>query len=529
MSANGERGDRGPGSLSATQAEELDRACDRFEAAWRAGERPRIEDHLAGMTEPLRSALLGELIADRARLAAERRREPGTGRVPRAIPGARRRGGGRLRSGRRAAAADSQAARDRRHRERPAARPARIPEQLHRPRGAAGRSHRLGRRQDHSLRANPGRPRGCSTPRPTPCSRRWRASTWRFMAATRRRAWPRSARSASRPARTWRGSATPKSRPPVPRRSRRRPADRDRRPNGHYVVGHDHRGGQRFRVLRPHARGGLGEVFVALDTELNREVALKQILDRLRRRPDQPPAVPVRGRDHRRPGAPRHRPGLRPGAPTTDGRPFYAMRFIRGDSLKEAIDRFHGDEHSRGRDAGQTVAGAAQAAAAGSSTSATRSTMPTAAVSCIATSSRATSCSAARRDAGRRLGAGQDPRSTEEAPADLADQALRPSSGSRLDPTQAGAALGTPAYMSPEQAHGRLDLLGAQSDVYCLGATLYHILTGHAPCEADDLADVIRKVIAGEIPPPRNWNPQLSPALEAVCMKALATSAGRSL
>jgi WD40 repeat protein/tRNA A-37 threonylcarbamoyl transferase component Bud32 len=50
-------------SLSATQAEELDRACDHFEAAWRAGKRPRIEDHLEGIAEPLRSALLGELIA----------------------------------------------------------------------------------------------------------------------------------------------------------------------------------------------------------------------------------------------------------------------------------------------------------------------------------------------------------------------------------------------------------------------------------------------------------------------------------
>ena len=50
-------------SLSATQAEELDRACDRFEAEWKAGKRPKIEDHLEGIAEPLRSALLGDLIA----------------------------------------------------------------------------------------------------------------------------------------------------------------------------------------------------------------------------------------------------------------------------------------------------------------------------------------------------------------------------------------------------------------------------------------------------------------------------------
>src|SRR4029450_919131 len=98
-----------------------------------------------------------------------------------------------------------------------------------------------------------------------------------------------------------------------------------------------------FRVLRPHARGGLGEVFVALDEELHREVALKQILDHhaddsTRRHRFVVEAEITGGLEH---------PGIVPvyglGA-YADGRPYYAMRFIRGDSLRDAIELFHADE-----------------------------------------------------------------------------------------------------------------------------------------------------------------------------------------
>ena len=109
-----------------------------------------------------------------------------------------------------------------------------------------------------------------------------------------------------------------------------------------YCVGTATSDGQRFRVLRPHARGGLGAVFVALDNELHREVALKHILDQ---QADDPisrqrflmEAEVTGGLEH---------PGIVPvyGLGTyPDGRPYYAMRFIRGDSLKEAVDRFHAD------------------------------------------------------------------------------------------------------------------------------------------------------------------------------------------
>jgi eukaryotic-like serine/threonine-protein kinase len=98
--------------------------------------------------------------------------------------------------------------------------------------------------------------------------------------------------------------------------------------------------GRRFRVLRPHARGGLGAVFVALDGELNREVALEQILDH---HADDPTSRQWFLVEAEITGG-LEDPGIVPvyGLGTYDGgRPYYAMRFIRGDSLKEAIEEFH--------------------------------------------------------------------------------------------------------------------------------------------------------------------------------------------
>src|SRR5262249_44563048 len=104
-----------------------------------------------------------------------------------------------------------------------------------------------------------------------------------------------------------------------------------------YAVGTATADGQRFRVLRPHARGGRGAVLVALDAELNCEGALKQTLDR------HADASTSRARfllEAEITGGLEH-PGIVPiyGLGSyADGRPYYAMRFIKGDSLKEAAD-----------------------------------------------------------------------------------------------------------------------------------------------------------------------------------------------
>jgi WD40 repeat protein/tRNA A-37 threonylcarbamoyl transferase component Bud32 len=284
-------------------------------------------------------------------------------------------------------------------------------------------------------------------------------------------------------------------------------------------VGTSTSSGTRFRILRLHDRGGLGEVYVARDDELNRDVALKAIRGRFADHPihrarfefeaeitgslEHPAIVPVYGLGH-----------------YEDGRPFYAMRFIRGDSLNHAIERFHAAE-SPGRDAGERVLEL-------------RKLLARFLDVCDALE-YAHSRGVLHRDlkpANIMLGKYGETLVVDwglakaldhpELSADSPEPLLQPKSGGGLAPTVPGTAVGTPAYMSPEQAAGRLDELGRASDVYGLGATLYHVLTGRAPVTDLSQADILGKVIAGDIPRPRAIQPRASPALEAICLKAIA-------
>jgi eukaryotic-like serine/threonine-protein kinase len=287
-----------------------------------------------------------------------------------------------------------------------------------------------------------------------------------------------------------------------------------------YAVGAATSDGQRFRVLRPHARGGLGAIFVALDTELHREVALKQILDQhaddlVSRQRFLLEAEVTGGLEH---------PGIVPVyglGSHGDGRPYYAMRFIKGDNLKEAIDQFHTD-HGRGRDPGRRSLELRQLLR--------RFTDVCNAIE------YAHSRGVLHRDIkpgniivgkhGETLvvdwGLAKARGRTDAA--DAADERpLMPSSASGSAETLPGSALGTPAYMCPEQAAGELDRLSPLSDVYGLGATLYCLLTGKAPFENDDIGELLRQVRRGEFPTPRALDPVIDRALEAVCLKAMAT------
>lgn len=85
----------------------------------------------------------------------------------------------------------------------------------------------------------------------------------------------------------------------------------------------------------------------------------------------------------------------------------------------------------------------------------------------------------------------------------------------------AGAILGTPAYMPPEQATGKIQSLDAQSDIYSLGATLYMLVVGRAPFEADNATALLYKVCSSEPEPPRKLNPKVPDPVQAIILKAM--------
>jgi len=99
---------------------------------------------------------------------------------------------------------------------------------------------------------------------------------------------------------------------------------------------------------------------------------------------------------------------------------------------------------------------------------------------------------------------------------------LRPPRPKHFSATREGSALGTPAYMSPEVATGKLDQLGPPCDIFSLGATLYCLLTNRPPLHADSLTELLQKAERCDFPAPAEINPRVPRALDAICCRAMA-------
>jgi PAS domain S-box-containing protein len=273
---------------------------------------------------------------------------------------------------------------------------------------------------------------------------------------------------------------------------------------------------ERYGRLRLHATGGIGRVWLAHDSELGRDVALKEL------RPERAQEATLRARflqEAQITGQLEH-PGIIPVYELVrprDGRqPFYTMRFVKGRTLSEAARVYHDR-----RRAGQADALALPA-------------LLNAFVTVCNTVAYAHSRGVIHRDLkGQNVILGdfgevvvldwglakllRRPDGEAAAPAVVLDEA-----GADSSYTVHGQALGTPAYMAPEQSAGRLDLIDARTDVYGLGAILYEILTGAPPFAGRNTEEVLRKVREEEPAPPRQAWPEVPPALEAVCLRALA-------
>ena len=106
----------------------------------------------------------------------------------------------------------------------------------------------------------------------------------------------------------------------------------------------------------------------------------------------------------------------------------------------------------------------------------------------------------------------------------IVDFGLAVSDMRRADGSGRGNILGTPGYMSPEQAAGAGHRIDGRTDIYSLGVILYQMLTGRRPFESRNIGELLRQVMEDEPQPPRQLNRQLPAEVERICLKAMAKS-----
>ncbi|HVK13788.1 MAG TPA: serine/threonine-protein kinase, partial [Gemmataceae bacterium] len=264
---------------------------------------------------------------------------------------------------------------------------------------------------------------------------------------------------------------------------------------------------ERYAVARLHAEGGLGQVYVARDAALNREVALKRV------RPDR--AGTPGGRRLLREAqvsAQLEHPNIVPvydvGAEA--GAPFYVMRLVRGQTLQAAVAEYHArrragtaDPLDRPRLLGVFVAVCQAVAYAHSRGVLHRDLKPANVILGPFGEVQVLDWGLAKR-----VGA--------------ADDADDPSgvtvSAAAAGETLPGSVVGTPGYLPPEQVGGSAD---ARSDVYGLGAVLFEVLTGRPPHAGASLAEVLQATRRPAAPRARAVDPTVPRPLDAVCTKAL--------
>lgn len=281
----------------------------------------------------------------------------------------------------------------------------------------------------------------------------------------------------------------------------------------------------RFRILKHHAQGGLGVVYLAEDTQVRRQVAIKQIRDRHA----DVPAYREKFRFEAEVTGQLEHPGIVPIYALGDdesGRPYYAMRFIKGESLGAQIEAFH-----LGIAKNQLAMDGPEF----------RQLMRRLIDVCEAVG-YAHQRGVLHRDLkpgnimlgkfGETLVVDWGLAKRVEVPSDLAvtitepgnQSAPHPAAGSGSDSeTKYGSFLGTAAYASPEQLRGQLDRLCVASDVFSAGAILYQMIFGTTMTSgATDVASILARHQTRSVTEAYKAAPASLRAIAAICMKATA-------
>jgi serine/threonine-protein kinase len=269
----------------------------------------------------------------------------------------------------------------------------------------------------------------------------------------------------------------------------------------------------RYTLTRVHGEGALGKVWLARDSDLNREVALKEIRSDHAANPhtirrfvreaqvtgqlQHPNIVPVYELARRR----------------QDDQPFYTMKLVQGRTLLGLIAAYHRPQVQAPPDQLDLQK------------------LLSAFVAVCQAIGYAHSRGVVHRDLKPENIVVGDFEEVIVLDWGIAKLVNQPDDAGDLPPvkvsgegsaTATRGVLGTPAYMAPEQADARQDLIDARTDIYGLGAILFDILTGQPPHDGTSLTDLIMRIRMHATPRARRVNPSVPPALDAICAKAMA-------
>jgi serine/threonine-protein kinase len=237
-----------------------------------------------------------------------------------------------------------------------------------------------------------------------------------------------------------------------------------------------------YRLVRLLGRGGMGSVYLARDLALDREVAIKVL-----KTDSTAPEIQERLRREARTAARLSHPNIVPlhAFGDVEGKPYFVMGYVRGESLAARLRR---DGRLTEDEARRVLADLAEAL------------------------DHAHKQGVVHRDVKPDNVLLDD----ESGRALLTDFGVAKALGRSETLTATGSVVGTPHYMSPEQAAGRADIDG-RSDIYSLGVLAYAMLTGRLPFEGKTAGDVLAKHLTQNAPPLRSIAPGLSdPTVQAV-------------